>query len=442
MTEMIPVERERTRVNKREIMTRPRPTFRTHTAAWCVHARARSHVRARTADRVRRSGTRDSALVRRRAKARRATRGESARKRERCSSVDDSSLPWGARAAQPYSVHARVGCGVARVAVPEERESGCHGASTCALALVHPLARHPPMPRPPRQHHEMTHNETNEKWEFPDLSSYPCKESFGTNRSVVSPPECTRYSLILTLCGRRVTVIEKDSNKQWRKRENIPRELNRVTKNSEILLKAAGSPLVIFGGQPVFFETGNRVKGYFWPKFLQKRRVERTERYDRVSQGMSEPVEIFEKRLWSGLKTVNAPQGHVNGPYAAAAAAAPTTPGQSNACLSLHSLVARKHQAAFFSTHVRESIAPAYTHLRTQAGTRAWRINPRVRRRMVGVVFAYSRFTSEQTMPPFFRSLQKSFWHTFAPVRAHARIRVVQAGMRASRREGRGEGTR
>jgi len=32
MTEMIPVERERTRVNKREIMTRPRPTFRTHTA--------------------------------------------------------------------------------------------------------------------------------------------------------------------------------------------------------------------------------------------------------------------------------------------------------------------------------------------------------------------------------------------------------------------------
>lgn len=57
--------------------------------------------------------------------ARRATRGESARKREearvrdrggeresgpeaRCSSVDDSSLPWGARAAQPYSVHARV----------------------------------------------------------------------------------------------------------------------------------------------------------------------------------------------------------------------------------------------------------------------------------------------------------------------------------------------
>lgn len=33
MTEMIPAERERTRVNKREIMTRPRPTFRTHTAA-------------------------------------------------------------------------------------------------------------------------------------------------------------------------------------------------------------------------------------------------------------------------------------------------------------------------------------------------------------------------------------------------------------------------
>lgn len=31
-------------------------------------------------------------------------------------------------------------------------------------------------------------------------------------------------------------------------------------------------------------------------------------------------------------------------------------------------------------------------------------------------------------MPPFFRSLQKSFWHTFAPVRAHARIRAVQEG--------------
>lgn len=122
MTEMIPAERERTRVNKREIMTRPRPTFRTHTAARPVHARARSHARARTADGVRRSGTRDSAVVRRRARARRATRGESARKREklargtevaresgpeaRCSSVDDSSLPWGARAAQPYSVHA------------------------------------------------------------------------------------------------------------------------------------------------------------------------------------------------------------------------------------------------------------------------------------------------------------------------------------------------
>ncbi|KYM78791.1 hypothetical protein ALC53_10845 [Atta colombica] len=136
-------------------------------------------------------------------------------------------------------------------------------------------------------------------------------------------------------------------------------------------------------------------------------------------------------------------------------AAAPTTLGQSNACLSLHSLVARK-------THVRESIAPAYTHTHTHthihvypASTRAWRIyTPRARRRrtcgvrrarrMAGVVFAYSRFTSEQTMPPFFRSLQKSFWHTFAPIRAHARIRVVQAGMRTMKRGGGkcGEGTR
>lgn len=69
-------------------------------------------------------------------------------------------------------------------------------------------------------------------------------------------------------------------------------------------------------------------------------------------------------------------------------ATAPTTPGQSNACLSLHSLVARKKISTssrpparplagvhprppgrFFSTHVRESIAPAYTrtHARTYA---------------------------------------------------------------------------
>ncbi|KYN36199.1 hypothetical protein ALC56_09159 [Trachymyrmex septentrionalis] len=127
----------------------------------------------------------------------------------------------------------------------------------------------------------------------------------------------------------------------------------------------------------------------------------------------------------------------------------------------------------FFSTHVRESIAPAYTHTHTHthahtctriharvypASTRAWRIYTPARararrrrtcgvrraRRMAGVVFAYSRFTSEQTMPPFFRSLQKSFWHTFAPIRAHARIRAVQAGMRAMKREGgkSGGGTR
>lgn len=51
-------------------------------------------------------------------------------------------------------------------------------------------------------------------------------------------------------------------------------------------------------------------------------------------------------------------------------------PGQSNACLSLHSLVARKKISTssrprpparapgrFFSTHVRESIAPAYIHV-------------------------------------------------------------------------------
>lgn len=49
MTEMIPAERERTRVNKREIMTRPRPTFRTHTAArgayTHVDVRVSAHVR-------------------------------------------------------------------------------------------------------------------------------------------------------------------------------------------------------------------------------------------------------------------------------------------------------------------------------------------------------------------------------------------------------------
>lgn len=39
-----------------------------------------------------------------------------------------------------------------------------------------------------------------------------CKESFGTNRSVVSFPECNGHSLILTLGGERVTVLEKDSD--------------------------------------------------------------------------------------------------------------------------------------------------------------------------------------------------------------------------------------
>lgn len=82
-------------------------------------------------------------------------------------------------------------------------------------------------------------------------------------------------------------------------------------------------------------------------------------------------------------------------------------PGQSNACLSLHSLVARKKISTssrprppaparpLFSTHVRESIAPAYTHTRARTHTyacahaytrmpkyaRVARIFPRARRR-------------------------------------------------------------
>lgn len=60
----------------------------------------------------------------------------------------------------------------------------------------------------------------------------------------------------------------------------------------------------------------------------------------------------------------------------------PPSPGQSNACLSLHSLVARKKISTssrprpparapgrFFSTHVRESIAPAYIHIHTHTHT-------------------------------------------------------------------------
>lgn len=48
MTEMIPAERERTRVNKREIMTRPRPTFRTHTRT-CTFTCSRAYGRQRPA---------------------------------------------------------------------------------------------------------------------------------------------------------------------------------------------------------------------------------------------------------------------------------------------------------------------------------------------------------------------------------------------------------
>jgi len=117
MTEMIPFERERTRVNKREIMTRPRPTF--------ARTRPRTFTYSqRTADRVRRSSTRDfSGSVTESEGATRDARRISEEREKlacgtevaresgpeaRCSSVDDSSLPWGARAAQPYSLHARV----------------------------------------------------------------------------------------------------------------------------------------------------------------------------------------------------------------------------------------------------------------------------------------------------------------------------------------------
>jgi len=132
MTEMIPVERERTRVNKREIMTRPRPTFRTHTATvvrtrTCTFTCSRAYGRQSPA--VRHAGfsggatesegaTRDARRISEEARethraGQRWREREREREREngpeaRCSSVDDSSLPWGARAAQPYSVHARV----------------------------------------------------------------------------------------------------------------------------------------------------------------------------------------------------------------------------------------------------------------------------------------------------------------------------------------------
>lgn len=80
---MIPSERERTRVNKREIMTRPpRPTLaRIRSCVACTHDSHVYHGVVRTLERVRRFGTRDSARERRRSES--ATRGESARKREK-----------------------------------------------------------------------------------------------------------------------------------------------------------------------------------------------------------------------------------------------------------------------------------------------------------------------------------------------------------------------
>lgn len=124
MTEMIPVERERARVNKREIMTRPRPTFaRTRPRGVCTHVHVHMLARVRLTE----SGSPARGIQRRRdgERGRDARRAENQRGSERkpacgtevaresgpearCSSVDDSSLPWGARAAQPYSVHARV----------------------------------------------------------------------------------------------------------------------------------------------------------------------------------------------------------------------------------------------------------------------------------------------------------------------------------------------
>ncbi|KYQ52231.1 hypothetical protein ALC60_08846 [Trachymyrmex zeteki] len=220
------------------------------------------------------------------------------------------------------------GCGVARVAVPEERESGCHGAST--------------------------------------------------------------------------------------------------EKNSEILLKAAGSSLCAPPGGYCGRQGARGMQGHVNGPYLGQFNQSTAYRSRSYFVWKLGPTGTCANKV---LKTAKggppAPPSATSS--APSPAAAPTTPGQSNACLSLHSLVARKkistssrpHPSArapgrFFSTHVRESIAPAYTHTHVYPSTR----------RMAGVVFAY------------FRSLQKSFWHTFAPVRAHARIRVVQAGMRATGREG------
>lgn len=141
MTEMIPSERERTRVNKREIMTRPpRPTL-ARIRLCHVHARftyTRGSTYGRESPTVRHAGFSGGATEKRERDARRiseeareshvyGTERERAAERtrgERCSSVDDSSLPWGARAAQPYSVHACVHadarvCGAARAGTGE-----------------------------------------------------------------------------------------------------------------------------------------------------------------------------------------------------------------------------------------------------------------------------------------------------------------------------------
>ncbi|KYN36200.1 hypothetical protein ALC56_09160 [Trachymyrmex septentrionalis] len=265
------------------------------------------------------------------------------------------------------------GCGVARVAVPEERESGCHGASAaregddeaeegggggdeerdteggrgggCALALVHPLAhapsaRQPPVqalpsrfsrcnpllhravhsgpatpararfelkrnlkplpmpaaaavaatadaavttaspPRPPRQHHEMTHNETNEKWEFPDLSSYPRGARLLETRKLP-----TLYAL--TVCrGQKVS-------------PPFLTERERIYNTGEYLHK---SEIRREGGRGR--ETGKIKEG-------RKIRMAKTRTSNPCStrsfffEGMSKSVEIFGKRLCSGSRTNN-----------------------------------------------------------------------------------------------------------------------------------------
>lgn len=151
MTEMIPAERERTRVNKREIMTRPRGLrfARTRPRGPCTHVDVHMPARVRPTEYggpargIQRWCDGERGRDARRAENQRGSErnsraGQRWREREsgpeaRCSSVDDSSLPWGARATQPYSVHARVHADARVCGASRHRRGAIRSVCPCPL---------------------------------------------------------------------------------------------------------------------------------------------------------------------------------------------------------------------------------------------------------------------------------------------------------------------